>query len=119
VYEKKGYLSIATLKSAVEKKDTVVIEEFDKICEYLSVGIINVINQLNPELVIIGDALAEIGGDYMLEKVKKRIKERVRPIIWENLQVELNEIPENPILVGAAAIAAQYVFEEPEKLIKM
>ena len=118
-YEKKGYLSIATLKAAVEKKDTVVIEEFDKICEYLSVGIINVINQLNPELVIIGDALAEIGGDYMLEKVKKRIKERVRPIIWENLQVELNEIPENPILVGAAAIAAQYVFEEPEKLIKM
>ena len=94
------------------------MEEFDKMCEYLSIGIINVINQLNHELVIIGDALAEIGGIYMLEKVKKRIQERVRPIIWEHLQVELNEISENPILVGAAAIAAQHVFEEPEIFIK-
>ena len=117
-YEKEGFLSIDTLKSAVEKKDALVMEEFDKMCEYLSIGIINVINQLNPELVIIGDVLAEIGGTYMLEKVKKRIQERVRPIIWEHLQVELNEIPENPILIGAAAIAAQHVFEEPEKLIK-
>lgn len=84
----------------------------------LSVGIINVINQLNPELVIIGDSLAEIGGEYMLTKIKSKIRERVRPIIWDNLQVELNEIPENPILVGAAAIAAQRVFENPADFIK-
>lgn len=117
-YEKKGFLTQDILKEAMERGDRLVKEEFDKMCEYLAVGIINVINQLNPELVIIGDSLAEIGGEYMLIKIKSKIQERVRPIIWDNLQVELNEIPENPILVGAAAIAAQHVFENPAEFIK-
>ena len=117
-YEKKGFLTQSMLKNAMEKGDSLVKEEFDKMCEYLAVGIINVINQLNPELVIIGDSLAEIGGEYMLTKIKRKIQERVRPIIWDNLQIELNEIPENPILVGAAAIAAQRVFENPAEFIK-
>lgn len=117
-YEKKGFLTQSMLKNAMEKGDSLVREEFDKMCEYLAVGIINVINQLNPELVIIGDSLAEIGGEYMLTKIKRKIQERVRPIIWDNLQIELNEIPENPILVGAAAIAAQRVFENPAEFIK-
>lgn len=117
-YERTGNLSQQLLKEAIKKQDIVVKEEFDKMCEYLAVGIINIINQLNPELVIIGDALAEIGGEYMLNKIKKKIQNRVRPIIWENLQVELNEIPENPILVGAAAIAAQKIFENPAEFIE-
>lgn len=117
-YEKRGFLTQDILKEAMKRGDCLVKEEFDKMCEYLSVGIINVINQLNPELVIIGDSFAEIGGEYMLTKIKSKIRERVRPIIWDNLQVELNEIPENPILVGAAAIAAQRVFENPADFIK-
>ncbi len=88
-----GTAANAAIKEAWEKKDPLVCEEFQKTCEYLAIGLVSLINQMDPELIILGDALAEIGGARMLEIVQREVKARIRPIIWENLRIELNTVP--------------------------
>lgn len=114
---KPAHLADEAIRQALEQKDPLVCEEFQKTCEYLAIGLVNLINQMDPELVILGDTLAEIGGTQMLELVRRKVESCVRPIIWENLRIELDTLPENPILIGAGAVAAQHIFENPAAFI--
>ena len=101
------------LGKAIQTGDPVAREEFIKACEYFAVGIVNMINQINPEKVIIGDQLIDLDSYTMIEIVRAKVKETVRPLIWESLKIELNELENNPILMGAGAVAAQRVYENP------
>ena len=101
------------LERAVRGQDPVALREYVRVCEYLAVGIVNLVNQLNPQIVIIGDRLAEMAPDLMLETVRAKVHDTVRPLVWEALHIEINRLEHNPILVGAGAIAAQQVFVNP------
>ncbi len=118
LYDLAGSKAHAAIKAAWEGEDPLVCEEFEKTCEYLAIGLVSLINQMDPEVVILGDALAEIGGGRMLEIVRREVKARIRPIIWENLRIELSTLPQNPILIGAGAIAVQHIFEDPMTFVK-
>ncbi len=100
-------------KEAVRAGDTLAKEEYRKACEFLAVGVVNLINQINPGTVVIGDVLTEVEPEMLLEVVRERIKKTVRPMIWRYLTIELNQLEYNPIMIGAGVIAAQEVFENP------
>lgn len=111
--ELNGASGNTAIRNAWEEGDALISEEFHRTCKYLAIGLVSLINQMDPELVILGDSLAEIGGERMLEIIRNEIKARIRPIIWKNLRVELSTLPENPILIGAGAVAIQHIFENP------
>ena len=112
--ELNGASGNTAIRNAWEEGDALTIsEEFHRTCKYLAIGLVSLINQMDPELVILGDSLAEIGGERMLEIIRNEIKARIRPIIWKNLRVELSTLPENPILIGAGAVAIEHIFENP------
>lgn len=116
--EIKETFSLDDLGAAIRNGDPIAREEFIKACEYFAVGIVNMINQINPEKVIIGDQLVSLDPATMIEIVRAKVKETVRPLIWESLKIELNDLENNPILVGAGAVAAQRVYEDPLRYIK-
>ena len=105
--------SIEALERAIRRKDPVALPEYEKICYFLSVGIVNMINQINPNVVIIGDRLAMFEPDTMLRIVRENVRKSLRPLVWESLQIEISQLEHNPILVGAGAIAAKQVFTDP------
>lgn len=105
------------LADAVRKGDTVACEEYRRVCEYLAVGIGNVINQLNPGAVVIGDELAEIAPQIMLEIVSKRLQASLRPMIWDRTRISVSRLSCNSTLLGAAAAAAEYVFDHLNDLL--
>ncbi len=99
--------------AAVRAGDQLALEEYRHSCVLLAVGIVNLVNQINPGLVILGDSLIEIYPELMLKIVSEEVKERVRPMVWENLKITVNDLPDNPILIGACAVAAEKIFEDP------
>ncbi len=105
------------LREAIRAQDPIARMEFIKACEFLAVGIVNMINQINPEKVIIGDQLVALDPATTLEIVSAKVKQSVRPLIWESVDIELNELENNPILVGAGAVAAQRIYEDPLRYI--
>ena len=103
---------------AVRKGDVLARDEYRKACEFLAIGVVNMLNQINPSDVVIGDILAEVEPEMLLEIVRMKVKEIVRPLVWDNLTIELNQLEYNPILIGAGVIAAQKVFEDPFSYMK-
>ena len=112
-------LSTAKISEAVRAGDTVAREEYEKVCGFLAIGIINLINQFNPGLIVIGDELTQVDGERLLSIVQKRVHDCVNPLIYNEIVIELDSMPENPVLMGAAAIAAQQVLSDPGKLMDM
>lgn len=42
----------------------------------------------------------------------------INPLVYNDITIEVNRLPESPALLGAAAIAAQNVLSDPTKLMK-
>lgn len=99
--------------NAVRQGDTLAKEEYIFACECLAVGIVNLINMINPSDVIIGDILSDVDPDMMLEIIRNKVMESITPFVSESLTIEYNKLKYNPILIGAGAIAAQNVLENP------
>ncbi|WP_195984291.1 ROK family protein [Clostridium sp. D33t1_170424_F3] len=112
-------LTPASLSDAVKNGDQVAREEYEKVCEFLAIGIVNLINQFNPGMIVIGDELAEIDSRLMLSIVKEHVRECINPLIYNDVVIETNALPESPALLGAGAIAAKNVLSDPTKLMKL
>lgn len=104
--------------NAVDIGDEVACREYKVACKFLAVGIVNIINQLNPGVVIIGDQLAQVKPELMHELIVSYVKTAIRPLILEDLKIEIDNSKINPIIIGSAAIAAQKVLENPFEFIK-
>ena len=111
-------LTAASISDAVKTGDKVAREEYEKACEFLSIGIVNLINQFNPGMIVIGDELAEVAPDLLLKIVCDKVHACINPLVYNDITIEVNRLPESPALLGAAAIAAQNVLSDPTKLMK-
>lgn len=111
-------LTAASISDAVKTGDKVAREEYEKACEFLSIGILNLINQFNPGMIVIGDELAEVAPDLLLKIVCDKVHACINPLVYNDITIEVNRLPESPALLGAAAIAAQNVLSDPTKLMK-
>lgn len=105
------------LKMAITKKDMLAVEEYTKVCEFLGIGIVNVINQINPGSIIIGDLLPLLDQEMFIHIIQKTVQQRVRKSMWENLNIETSTIKEDAILVGSGMIAVERICEEPFSFI--
>lgn len=103
--------TLKDLSHAVKGNDRLAVEEYSKVCSLLAVGIVNLVNQLNPELIVIGDDLVDIHSERLLYIVKKKVQESIPAMIWENMRIEINQLEYNPILIGAGVIATEKVLE--------
>lgn len=111
-------LSTEALARAVAAGDPVACEEYDRVCDFLSIGVINLINQFNPGMIVIGDELSEIAPDRMLSTVRAHVRESVNPLTCGEITIDVNQLPGSPVLLGAAAVAAQSILADPGKLMQ-
>ena len=101
------------LAEAIRQEDPLALEEYHRNCGYLAVGIVSLVNQFNPSTIVIGDQMVDLAPELMLRLVRDQVRQRLRPAIWEGLHIEVNRSEYNPIVLGAAAIAAQMILEDP------
>ena len=83
-------------------------------CDYLAVGIVNIINGFNPSAVIIGDEMSHLDPKLMLSRVKKKVAERVLPSIYSNVQIKRSVVKGDSVSYGAAIVAIKNVFDHPK-----
>lgn len=102
---------LAMIKHAM-KGDLLCRRVIRETSTYLGIGIANIVNILNPGIVIIGGLFAE-GGDIVLEAVKKEIGERALPKSSKDMDVFLakSDVARGPR--GAAILILQDMFIKP------
>ncbi len=95
---------------AAQKGDSLAKELIAQTSYYIGVGLTNLINIFNPELIIIGGGLSNI-GDMLLEPAYKVAGERAYKVAFESVRFARAELDKNSGVIGAAV----YAFREIEK----
>lgn len=112
-FGKKNVLTFHDVEMLVKEKNPIATELYLEMCDYLSIGVINVINSFNPQLIVIGDEMAHIAPELMLERITSNVKERIVPQTLENTKIQLSAYKQDSMVYGAAIIAINHIFENP------
>jgi len=94
------------IHSAAEQGDNLAKELIARTGYYVGVGLANLINIFNPELIIIGGGLSNI-GDILLQPAFKTAGERAYKEAFQAVRFASAELGRNSGVIGAAAFALQ------------
>lgn len=57
---------------AAKAGDALALETVDRMCKYLAIGILNIYNVLDPDIIALGGGVSK-AGDFLLEQVKEKV----------------------------------------------
>ena len=89
---------------AINKEDVLCIELMEQIAIKLGKQIANLINLLNPELIVIGGSLART-GDYLLLPLKLTLKKYTLNAVNKDSKILLSNLKDEAGIIGACYLA--------------
>ena len=93
--------------------DPQIQEIYKEACDKLSVGIVNIINNFNPAMIVIGDEMSHIMPELMCRRVREEVKKRVLPAIYDNTEISMSVVKKDSMVHGAAIVAIEDIFSSP------
>ena len=81
---------------------TKVVEEA---AEYAGIGVANLINILNPEVVVLGGGVIEALADEMMPTLIKAAKEHAMPGTMKGVEIIASKLGDNAGITGGAVLA--------------
>lgn len=98
-----GSLNAHTIFEAAKGHDPLGVEAVDRLTTYLAVGIVNLINLMDPEVIALGGGVAHAGA-FLLDQVKRKVSERVFLPDFPTARFELAQLGNNAGIIGAAML---------------
>lgn len=93
------------LRKAIRRGDKFVEKVIEEAAEYTGIGVANLINILNPEVVVVGGGLIEALGDEMMPALVKTAKEHVMPGTFSGIEIKASKLGDDAGITGAAVLA--------------
>jgi glucokinase len=84
--------------------DELALEVFRRMGVYLGIGVANLINILNPEVIVIGGGVAN-GWDLFEKHMHQQVAERAFPLLAARVKIVRAECGDDAGLLGAARLA--------------
>lgn len=88
---------------AAKEGDKFALDIVDYTAKYLAMGIGNLLNILDPEIVVMGGGVA-LAGDILFDKVNEKLKDYAIPVTLNNLKILPAKLGNDAGVVGAAAL---------------
>jgi len=86
--------------------------------EKIGIGIANIINIFNPQLVIINGEIIST-GEILLEPIRRVVRERGFKSLVNATDIVLSKLGNVAYLKGAVVLAIQHIFDDPESIEKV
>lgn len=83
------------------------LSHFNSIGEYLGIGVTNLINSFNPELIVIGGALSE-AEPWLGEPLRRVVAERTLPYHKQQLEITFSRLGSRGTMIGAGFSAVMH-----------
>ncbi len=93
------------LRKAIRRGDKFVEKVVGESAEYAGIGVANLINILNPELVVVGGGVIEALGDEMMPTIVKTAKEHVMPGTFSGIEIKASKLGDEAGITGGAVLA--------------
>ncbi|WP_455031087.1 ROK family protein [Oribacterium sp.] len=84
----------------VKKEDKICLEELDRLCDALSIGLSNLCYAFNPECIVLGGGIME-QKEILLPKIWAHLQEHLVPIVAENTRLLAASLGNRAGLLGA------------------
>ncbi|ULO08237.1 ROK family transcriptional regulator [Paenibacillus sp. 19GGS1-52] len=83
------------------------LRHFSFMGEYLGIGVTNLINSFNPELIVIGGALSE-AEEWLGEPLRRVVAERTLPYHKQQLEITFSRLGSRGTMIGAGFSAVMH-----------
>ena len=93
------------LRKAIRKGDKFVEKVVEEAAEYAGIGVANLINILNPEIVVVGGGVIEALENEVMPALLKAVKEHVMPGTMDGIKIEASKLGDHAGITGAAVLA--------------
>ncbi|MBX6353462.1 MAG: ROK family transcriptional regulator [Thermoflavifilum sp.] len=112
VREAGRHAGLAEILSLVNQNDSAAISAVQAAGYYLGIGVANMINGLNPSMVVIGNRVSQF-GDWLLRPVEQTVQSRSFVARYSATPIRLSALGRDAIAVGAAALVLHHYFSGP------
>ena len=103
---KVGNITAEEVSLAAQNGDSLALEVISQAATYLGVAMVNLVNIFNPEMIIIGGGMAQM-GDLLLNTARQVVKERAFPLSAQAVRIVTAQLGDNAGVLGAAVFARQ------------
>jgi glucokinase len=97
-------LTAETIFEAGQEADELALEIFRRMGVYLGIGLANLINILNPEMIVIGGGVVN-GWDLFEKHMHQQVEERAFPLLAARVKIVRAKCGDDAGLLGAARLA--------------
>jgi len=114
VWQSGDQFTSADVYQAGVQGDALALEVMQRVGFYLGVALANLVNLLNPEMIVIGGGVAN-GWNLFAEEMKKQVAERAFPVPAAQVRIVRAECGDDAGLLGAARLGFDSVAESESK----
>lgn len=111
--EKGQEITLEHLIEAINHEDMLCIELAEELGYKLGRNIAGLINIFNPELVVIGGILSQL-GDYVLLPIKTAIRKHSLNLVSKDTTIKLSSLRERAGIIGACMTARSRIFVDSD-----
>lgn len=101
------------LERRVAAGDEIAMHLLQESADYLGIGIYNIYQIFNPQSLILGGGLMNLGYGFF-ERIKEKFESLVQNMVDEKLEIGLTELGGRAGLIGAAALSLEPPIKPPE-----
>ena len=109
-------LTIEAIVAASQNGNQICQDVIRNAGSYLGIAVANLLNMVNPSLVVLGGELVH-AGDLLLDSMRATMEERVIPIESQQSELVISQLGDNVVALGAATIVIHHAFL-PANIIK-
>lgn len=99
--------TLAALAAAAARQDPVATKVIHATARYLGAGVVNIINLLNPEVVVLGSWVGMQLGPYLLPEISALVSQNALSHLLGDTPLQLCQLPHNPVSLGTATLALE------------
>ncbi|MCH7230380.1 ROK family transcriptional regulator [Glycomyces sp. L485] len=99
--------SMTALAAAWKAGEEAALRTVEDVAGELAVGMANLVNILNPDLVVVIGWVADLLGEALLPELERSLPEHGMEATLKALQLKVNHQPRNMVSLGAAALALE------------
>jgi glucokinase-like ROK family protein len=116
--EQHSPLTVPIILQAAEANDAEAMEALTEAGSAMGLGIANLVNIFNPEMVILGGTLSA-AGKYLLPAIKEAVEKTALPEIRQQVQILLSAFGPDASVMGAAALVIEAILSNPSSVDRL
>jgi glucokinase-like ROK family protein len=97
---------------AAAQGEPAVLRTLDEVGRYLGIGIANLINTLNPSLVVLGGVLSMV-GPYILPRAQQEVNLRALATAREGVEIRISAFKVDACVMGGVASILRHILNNP------